>query len=393
MSELTPLSSQFIRMRRKTAEFQELMREKEIDVTLLIDEDSVFYFSGYHGYLSMNYGRPSIVVIPRQGEIALILPSLELNMARKQTWVENTVPWTDGVGGEWREYLKTALRGAKTVGLECDKTHPVLRSYVQAQSPKAAIVDVYYDLARQRMVKDIGEIELMRQTGAVAVAMGTAARDAIAEGVPEYEIAIAIQAAGTRKAAEFLASEDQDDFMAYSPMVWGQQILQTGPTMHMVHKRCGLRKMQRGDSFYACYCAVTKFRGFKLGFDRQWFLGSCTDEQAAIYAQTIEAQKIALDMIRPGVKACDVHNAAAKYLQDQGYGICYRTGRAVGYSELEKPELRVDDETVIREGMTFAVDGGISLDSGLAGRVGDSVVVTKDGFEYLTQMDKSLLIL
>jgi Xaa-Pro aminopeptidase len=65
----------------------------------------------------------------------------------------------------------------------------------------------------------------------------------------------------------------------------------------------------------------------------------------------------------------------------------------VGYSRLEKPELRVDDDTILQEGMTFAVDGAVSLDNGVAGRVGDSVVVTKDGFEYLTVMDKSLQIL
>ena len=393
MSELTTLSAQFSRMRRKAAEFQSVMREREIDATLLIDEDSVFYFSGYHNYLGMNYGRPSIVVIPREGEVSVILPSLEQNMALKQTWVETILPWTDGIGEEWRGHIKNALCGAKTVGLEYCKTHPMLRGYLQDQLPNIATVDVYYDLAQQRMVKDAGELMLMRQAGEVAVAMAAGARDAIAEGVPEYEIALALQAAGTRKAAELLAAEDQDDFMTYSPMIWGQQIIQTGPTMHMVHKRCGLRKMRRGDSLYACYCNITKFRGFKLGFDRQWFLGSCTDEQAEIYEQTLEAQRIALDMIRPGVRACDVHNAAAQYLQDQGHGICYRTGRAVGYSELEKPELRVDDETVLKEGMTFAVDGAISLDNGIAGRVGDSVVVTKDGYEYLTKMDKALLIL
>ena len=112
-----------------------------------------------------------------------------------------------------------------------------------------------------------------------------------------------------------------------------------------------------------------------------------------VYNQSIEGQKIALDMIRPGVKASDVHNASAKYYEDLGYGICYRTGRSVGYSRLEKPELRVDDDTILEEGMTFAVDGAVSLDNGTAGRVGDSVVVTKDGYEYLTPMDKSILVL
>ena len=42
--------------------------------------------------------------------------------------------------------------------------------------------------------------------------------------------------------------------------------------------------------------------------------------------------------------------------------------------------------------MTFAVDGGISVDGELAGRIGDSVVVTKDGFEFLTDYSRDLLV-
>ena len=42
--------------------------------------------------------------------------------------------------------------------------------------------------------------------------------------------------------------------------------------------------------------------------------------------------------------------------------------------------------------MTFAVDGGISLDGATAGRIGDSVVVTETGCDYLTDYPRRLLI-
>ena len=44
-------------------------------------------------------------------------------------------------------------------------------------------------------------------------------------------------------------------------------------------------------------------------------------------------------------------------------------------------------------GMTFAVDGGITIEGQFGARVGDSIVVTEDGFEYLTPYPKQLQVI
>jgi Xaa-Pro aminopeptidase len=41
--------------------------------------------------------------------------------------------------------------------------------------------------------------------------------------------------------------------------------------------------------------------------------------------------------------------------------------------------------------MTFAVDGGISVDGRLGGRIGDSVAVTDTGIEYITEYPREIL--
>jgi Xaa-Pro aminopeptidase len=112
-----------------------------------------------------------------------------------------------------------------------------------------------------------------------------------------------------------------------------------------------------------------------------------------IYEIALKAQAAALAMIRPGVAAEDVHFASLEVYQSAGFGICYRTGRGVGYSFLEKPEFKDGDKTPLQAGMTFAVDGGITIPGEFGARVGDSVVVTEDGFEYLTPYPKELRIL
>ena len=61
-------------------------------------------------------------------------------------------------------------------------------------------------------------------------------------------------------------------------------------------------------------------------------------------------------------------------------------------SYLEAPELKAGDRTLLRPGMTFAVDGGISIDGECAGRIGDSVVVTESGCDYLTDYPRELSV-
>jgi Xaa-Pro aminopeptidase len=42
--------------------------------------------------------------------------------------------------------------------------------------------------------------------------------------------------------------------------------------------------------------------------------------------------------------------------------------------------------------MTFAVDGGISIEGQFGGRIGDSIVVTAEGFEYLTEYPREVVV-
>ena len=90
--------------------------------------------------------------------------------------------------------------------------------------------------------------------------------------------------------------------------------------------------------------------------------------------------------------AQDVAAAANAVYEERGYETGYRTGRSIGVAYLEAPELKAGDMTVLRPGMTFAVDGGISIDGVTAGRIGDSIVVTDTGCDYITEYPRTLLV-
>lgn len=218
--------------------------------------------------------------------------------------------------------------------------------------------------------------------------MMQAGRGAIAHGVPEYEVALATSQAGTRKAAALLRTHYAGTGM--SPNTHFLQIMASGEQITRTHHHASNRVMQRGEPVFLCFCGMTNFHRFKLGFDRTFWIGEIADpSQRAVYQVAVDSQAAALSVLRPGVLAEDVHAAYAEVIQSAGYDYPFRCGRSTGFSFLEKPQLVTGDRTVLQPGMVFAVDGSVSTDDFRA-QVGDSFILTEDGHEAVTSHPKSV---
>ena len=94
-------------------------------------------------------------------------------------------------------------------------------------------------------------------------------------------------------------------------------------------------------------------------------------------------------MLGPGVTAESVHAAYAEVIQNAGFDYPFRCGRATGFSFLENPQLVTGDKTILKPGMVFAVDGSVSGETFRA-QVGDSFIITKDGYEQITHHSKKI---
>ncbi|RBW57100.1 Xaa-Pro peptidase family protein [Ruegeria sp. A3M17] len=368
--------------------FRTHMQEAGIDVALITDDDNVYYLTGYYDYLHMEFGRPTILVVHRSGESLLITPTIDLNAARSAAHVDRISAWNDGMGEEWRSELPKVVKGAMLVGIEPDHMPPLVRAYLDTLVPVGNLLSTTPILAEMRMIKSTQELQLARHAGQVASAMMDAGRDAIADGVPEFEVAIATSQAGTRKAAELLMAHYDDADM--SPNTHFLQIMASGDTITKTHHRASTRIMKRGEPVFLCFCGMTNFHRFKLGFDRTFWIGEIADKQQEhIYEVAVASQAAALAELRPGVTAESVHAAYAEVIQGAGFEYPFRCGRATGYSFLEKPQLVTGDTTMLQPGMVFAVDGSVSVDTFRA-QVGDSFIITEYGWEAITDHPKSL---
>ncbi len=372
----------------RMAELRRRMREAGVDVALITDDDVVYYLTGYYDYLHMEFGRPTILVFPREGNSLLITPTIDAVVARGTARVDRVSDWNDGAGDEWRKELPGAVAGASTVAIEPDHMPPMVRAYVDELVGADALTSITPVIADMRKIKSPDELKLARHAGEVAGAMMDAGRAAIGDGVPEFEVAIATSQAGTRKAAKLLSEHYDDTDM--SPNTHFLQIMASGKDIIKTHHRASTRIMRRGEPVFLCFCGMTNFHRFKLGFDRTFWIGEIADpKQAEFYEVAVASQAAALAALKPGVTAESVHAAYAEVIQKSGFDYPFRCGRATGFSFLEAPQLVTGDKTILQPGMVLAVDGSVASGTFRA-QVGDSFIVTETGYEQITHHPKSI---
>ncbi len=377
--------------KQRTIELQSRMKDAGIQKAVFTDESSMAYLAGFWGYLGIEFGRPTMLVVDADDSPVVITPLMESEMVDAMTWVEDVRTWEDIGQRTWGRALAGALGENPTeIWVEKGLIPAIVRNHLDATYPGVPLKDISPVLGAMRTIKSPFEIEVMKQAGEIAGAMMLAAHNSLKEGVQEYESALAVIDAGSRKAATFLTDKGWDSFV--SPMIHNLQIVQSGKNTSMVHGRAGVKAYEKFDPVYFCFCNMAQFKQYKLGFDRMFHIGEVKDLDREVQQAAIDAQQAAIHAIRPGVLAEDVAAAANEVYQERGYETGYRTGRSIGVAYLEAPELKAGDKTVLQPGMTFAVDGGISVDGVTAGRIGDSVVVTETGFDYITNYPREILL-
>jgi Xaa-Pro aminopeptidase len=132
--------------------------------------------------------------------------------------------------------------------------------------------------------------------------------------------------------------------------------------------------------------------GYNAELERGMVIGTPTDEQRRLFDHVVAAQQAAFDAIRPGATCADVDQAVLDYFAQHDILPLWRqhTGHAIGLRNHEAPFLDVGDRTPLQPGMVFTIEPGV-YQEGLGGfRHSDTVVVTDDGLEILTDYPRDL---
>ena len=188
--------------KQRTTELQSRMKDAGIQKAVFTDESSMAYLAGFWGYLGIEFGRPTMLVVDADDSPVVITPLMESEMVGAMTWVEDVRTWEDIGQRTWGRALAGALgESPSEIWVEKGSIPAIVRNHLDETYPGVPLKDISPVLGAMRTIKSPFEIEVMKQAGEIAGAMMLAAHNSLKEGAQEYESALAVIDAGSRKAA------------------------------------------------------------------------------------------------------------------------------------------------------------------------------------------------
>lgn len=345
------------------AAFQKLFTRRGVDGYWVNHIPDLFYLSGY--------GAEGCWGLFGKNKAAMFVPMLAVDQARALAKGFDIIQLKK-MSGLFAMIVDYATRaGMKKVGYDPYHTPEAYAMGLRkASGNKLEWVPVPGATTPVRVIKDKKEVGSLRAAGHL-VAKGFNHIQKIARpGMRECDLAAEfesyIRKNGATKAA-FDSIVASGENAAYPHYITGNRILRKNEIV-----LCDIGALVDG------YCS---------DLSRTFFLGKISPLGRKVYDTVARAQKLAIQAVKPGVKASRIDQIAREEVARAGYGdrFIHSTGHGVGVEIHEAPLVSATSQDVLEPGMIITVEPGIYLQGWGGVRIEDTMLVTKTGCEILTK--------
>jgi len=363
----------------------------DVRAVVLFDDQYVQY---YTGFVFAPTERPIGAVLLREGERLLFVPRLELEHAEAAADADRVVAYPEYPGERHpMEILEAELRTAGAtrgvIGVDHDGYPPVMGYRPWPLSRRLAIRHVSETVDARMALKSEHEIALIRESARWAARAHRLMQDATRVGLSEPEAA----GPASRTATDELAAAMGPGYRQRNRWISGALALyrgQIGPASAFPHALADDVRFAEGDVLVTG--ASADVWGYMSELERSMVVGAASAEQVRFFDHMVALQDLAFETIRAGVRCARVDEAVQAYVDRHDLRPHWRhhVGHSLGQRIHESPFLDVGDATELRPGMVLSVEPGLYV-PGLGGfRHSDTVLVTEDGLEMLTDYPRDL---
>jgi Xaa-Pro dipeptidase len=368
----------------------EYVRGEGLTGYVLFDQHYIQYYTGF-GFLSTE--RPVVMAQSAAGEMAVLVPEFEVERVRAETAFERVESYPEYPGIEHpMRILARVLAGLgirESIGADQDGYPGILGYQGPALSEAAAgTVAPLAALIEGMMVrKSASEIALIRESARWCEHAHRLLQEYTRPGASEAEASLR---AGHEATLAMLQAHGEVGGQASADGVSAGYRGQIGLRSSWAHAVAHNIEFQAGDVLVSETSAP--IWGYHAELERAMVIGPASDEKRRLFDHTVAVQQVAFDTLGPGVTCADVDHAVMRYLEQNDLLPYWRqhTGHAIGLRNHEAPFLDLGDHTPIEPGMVFTIEPGLYASDIGGFRHSDTVAVTPDGIEILTDYPRDI---
>jgi Xaa-Pro aminopeptidase len=214
-------------------------------------------------------------------------------------------------------------------------------NYIKTNLTAATVTDATDSVDTIKAVKSDEEIDLIKKTAAIQDTAMEKALAAVKPGKKDFEIMALVQ-----HTVQNLGSEQQLIMASSAPM---------GTPCPMLKRHFMNREMRKGDQF-TLMIEVNGPGGLYTELGRTFVLGKASDELLEACEIAKEAQKVTINLLKPGAEPKDLLAANNEFLRSKGMPVEKRLyAHGQGYDLVERPAIRDDEPMKLRANMNITI--------------------------------------
>ena len=315
----------------------------------------------------------SFAIISKDGSLDVVTGHLEETTARKGIGSLHTY----GTRDERDSALSDILKGCGRIGI-CGRAISYNASEYIKRLTGAEMIDVSRNIADIIAVKDRKEIASIRKACAISSKAASGIPEMLRAGMTEKEMAWEIDSrmrkgGGNGNAFDTIAAFGADSAEPHHT-----------PSDKIINK---------GDA--ALFDFGSKYGMYSSDLTRTVFFGEPDGILRRAYGVVLEAKNAGMAEMRDGAPVKNVDDAARDVIDASEFKgkFIHSFGHGIGMNVHEDPSVSSRSEDIFKAGMVVSAEPGIYL-PGIGGvRIEDTVLITKDGFEELTEFDESYTVI
>ncbi|HAH86768.1 MAG TPA: Xaa-Pro dipeptidase [Armatimonadetes bacterium] len=353
-------------MQSRLQRLRETLSSANVDAFVVTDILNVRYISGFTG--------STATLLVDSNSIKILTDSRYMEQLAQECPSATIIQ----VQRNWTKRAAELITDAKylRVGLEYSIPYRDWES-LNLLSVETELVPMESPINQLRWKKDDVEILAIRHAARITDMAFKHVLTVLRPDITERDVAVEIECFMRRSGAE---SEAFDTIVA------------AGPRSAMPHARSTNRRIGTGSLAVMDFGA--RHDGYHADITRTVLIGTPSEEQQRVYNTVLNAQRTAMEAIRPGVSGGAIDSLAREYIEKSGYGAYFGhgLGHGLGLDVHDGAILAKDSRIILEAGMVVTVEPGIYIPGWGGVRIEDDVLVTENGYEILTHSDKSLAV-